>query len=428
MSFHVLLVAITMQTANLITFFGLSPFRHATLLPLTFLLFGVTVVGTTISVRFIKLAPIDLVLSKLGSLFGDLVPLARDIVIEEIDSGVVVLDEDNYIVDVNAMGRRILAPQGDRVVGKQLTEVVPEELFVSEKTELLEPGVTGRFESVWVEALDGTERCYDVSFTELKATESDDTGSRVGLIHDVTEKQRRKRKLEAKNEQLDSFASMVSHDLRNPLNVAEGYVETIQAHVDEDDPVATYAKEINISHERMEEIIEDVLILAREGKTVDEMHLLELKELATTAWGNVETEDAKFVSRIEQDVSIEANRSSLLRVFENLIRNAIEHGLDDSDSDDRVVRVGTLPEERGFYLEDTGAGIPQERRDEVFEQGHTTNTDGTGFGLSIAQDIADAHGWKITITESEEGGARFEFDDVDHDVSASETTDTPANT
>jgi signal transduction histidine kinase len=73
------------------------------------------------------------------------------------------------------------------------------------------------------------------------------------------------------------------------------------------------------------------------------------------------------------------------------------------------VNVGRLDEDNGFYVEDTGSRIPQERRDDVFNHGVTSSEGGTGFGLSIVADIAKAHGWTVSVTDETDGGARFEF-------------------
>jgi signal transduction histidine kinase len=67
-------------------------------------------------------------------------------------------------------------------------------------------------------------------------------------------------------------------------------------------------------------------------------------------------------------------------------------------------------------IEDDGDGIPADERDEAFDYGHTTRDEGTGFGLSIVADIVDAHDWHISITESNEGGARFEISGVQIDT------------
>ncbi|OYR54849.1 hypothetical protein DJ71_27145 [Halorubrum sp. E3] len=83
----------------------------------------------------------------------------------------------------------------------------------------------------------------------------------------------------------------------------------------------------------------------------------------------------------------------------------MEHG-----GEDVTVTVERL--EDGFYVEDDGPGIPESERGDVFDSGYTTTADGTGFGLAIVADIADAHGWTLRVAEAESGGARFELTNV----------------
>jgi len=117
------------------------------------------------------------------------------------------------------------------------------------------------------------------------------------------------------------------------------------------------------------------------------------------AWRHVATGDAELVV---EGGTFEADPDRILQLFENLVRNRVEHG-----GDTLTVRVGV--EDGTLYVEDDGEGIPEDERDDVLESGYTTNQDGTGLGLSVVTQIADAHGWSVTVTESEAGGARFEF-------------------
>jgi nitrogen-specific signal transduction histidine kinase len=87
--------------------------------------------------------------------------------------------------------------------------------------------------------------------------------------------------------------------------------------------------------------------------------------------------------------------------------DAMEHG---STIHGATVAVGDLPD--GFYVEDDGPGIPEAERDAVFDAGYTTSEDGTSFGLSIVERVAEAHGWEVRVGESEAGGARFEITGV----------------
>jgi signal transduction histidine kinase len=67
----------------------------------------------------------------------------------------------------------------------------------------------------------------------------------------------------------------------------------------------------------------------------------------------------------------------------------------------------------GFFVEDDGPGIAPGDREWVMESGKTTAAGGTGLGLAIVRKLAEVHGWEVTITESEDGGARFEFEGVE---------------
>jgi signal transduction histidine kinase len=107
---------------------------------------------------------------------------------------------------------------------------------------------------------------------------------------------------------------------------------------------------------------------------------------------------------MDTDVQIQADRIRLGQVFENLFRNAIEHG-----GESVIITVDTLDSEAGFYVENNGEPIPDEKKEEIFETGFTTNSQGTGFGLAIIKRIVNAHGWNIRATDAQDGGARFEI-------------------
>ena len=237
-----------------------------------------------------------------------------------------------------------------------------------------------------------------VSLTAM-LNEEDDELYFDGILRDVTDRKRRERELERKNEQLEQFASIVTHDLRNPLNVAQSRLELLQCDHDEED-LAVIEEQLV----RMEELIEDVLAIARHGKQVENREPVDLAPLAESCWETVETGDADLIVDTDRTVSVDTSR--IQQLFENLFRNAIEHG-----GRDVTIRVGTLSD--GFYIEDDGPGIPAEERDEVFEHGYTTDDDGTGFGLNIVEEIVSAHGWDIRATEGTDGGARFEITGVE---------------
>ncbi|MCO8267933.1 PAS domain S-box protein [Haloferax sp. AB510] len=210
---------------------------------------------------------------------------------------------------------------------------------------------------------------------------------------------RRERELASQNEQLESFASVVSHDLKNPLNAAMGYLELARERYDGDelDRVAT-------AHERMAGIVEDVLALARNGQTVEEAERLSLGSVAEAAWTTAASNAPEATLVVDGDIAVDAHRGRLRQLLENLFSNAIRHG-----GDDVTVSVGPLADRDGFYVEDDGPGIPPDERPRIFEAGYTTSSEGTGFGLSVVMSVVNAHGWSVWFVESDEGGARFEI-------------------
>jgi len=226
-----------------------------------------------------------------------------------------------------------------------------------------------------------------------------------GVYRDITERkenelelQRQTREIRRQNERLDEFASVVSHDLRNPLNVAQGRLELARAEVAND-----HLDAIETAHARMETLIEDLLDLARYGREVRDPRPVDVAAVVERCWETVDTGSARL--ELRTDATILSDEAQLLQLLGNLVRNAIEHG-----GDDVTVSVGALDD--GFYFDDDGPGIPEERRENVFQVGYSTSPTGTGLGLTIVKEIADAHHWQVRIVDNPDQGTRFAFTGV----------------
>jgi PAS domain S-box-containing protein len=218
-----------------------------------------------------------------------------------------------------------------------------------------------------------------------------------------TERQQSRETLERQNERLQEFTSVVSHDLRNPLNVAQGALDL--ALEDDDSQLETCEEALD----RMERLIEDLLSLAEQGTATAALEPVSVRDLATKAWSMVDTGDAAL--EFDGAPWIRADPDRLQQLLENLFRNALDHGVpEDGTSAELTVRVGGCAD--GFYVADSGRGIPPDERDDVFDVGFTTAEDGTGFGLGIVDRVAEAHGWDLAVTASADGGARFEITNV----------------
>jgi PAS domain S-box-containing protein len=215
-------------------------------------------------------------------------------------------------------------------------------------------------------------------------------------------------------DRLDEFTSIVSHDLRNPLNVAQSSVRWLDEEIEADGPEVDAAFERTVDAlDRMEQLLADVLELAHQGETIDDPEVVDIARIATETWRNVSTGAGTL--DVSAAGTTTADRSRLASLFENLYRNAIRHG-----GPDVTVRVGDLDD--GFYVADDGPGISPEDRERIFESGYTTVDGGTGFGLAIVAGIVDAHGWRVAATASRDGGTRIEISGDERSVD-SEATD-----
>jgi PAS domain S-box-containing protein len=336
-------------------------------------------------------------------------PIARQTVIDTMGAAMFVVS-DGRLVDVNRQGRRLLgADEDEDVVGAPVSTLLDDFRLFSRFDDVVQGT-----ETITVDTGFG-QRHYEVEVSPV--LDDDDRVGRLFLVQDVTDRVERQRELERKNEQMEGFASVVSHDLRNPLTVAAGYVETIES-VTDDDVVLEYAAEVSDAHDRMETLIEDILTMAREGETVEDPEPVSLWTVARSAWRTVDTGAMTLepADDATTDAVVLGDADRLQRLFENCFRNAREHAGDDvtvtigADSFDTETVLS--PDARAVWVADDGPGIPESEREAVLEEGYTTDEDGTGFGLAIVREIAEGHGWSVSVGESAAGGAVFRFEGV----------------
>ena len=282
-------------------------------------------------------------------------------------------------------------------------------------------GKFGTFQAVSTEV--GAFDDRDREFAELLV---DHAHVKLTQLQDEQQLRERTAELERQNERLDEFASVVSHDLRNPLNTLTLSLD-LAKQTDDDAHFDRCLRAVD----RMDRLVDSLLTLAREGQRIDECEPVSLENVAVNAWQTVETGAA--VLDVQTTQTVDADGTRLTQLFENLFRNTVEHGSTNPHSPTRedavehssasppsnsqedalkhdsavTVRVGDL--EGGFFVEDTGQGIPEDERERVFKAGYSTTSDGTGFGLRIVEQVVDAHGWEIRLTDGTDGGARFEI-------------------
>ena len=211
------------------------------------------------------------------------------------------------------------------------------------------------------------------------------------------------RLLERQNHRLKEFTEIISHDLRNPLQVISSRAELARETGDD-----AHLESIVETADRMETFLDDLLELASQGTIVGDTEAVAIESVARDAWAQIDTAEATLECHDPGCLVTDPGR--LRSLLSNLFSNAVVHA-----GPDVTVTVGRLPD--GFFVADDGPGVPQDERDSIFEHGHTSSENGTGFGLSIVESIASAHGWEVRLAEMDyharPDGACFEITGVE---------------
>ncbi|GAB3328174.1 two-component system sensor histidine kinase NtrB [Haloplanus salinarum] len=349
-----------------------------------------------------------------------------------------MLDADGDVSMWPAVARSLYGHDPDAMVGRGL-----ERLFADDRgtppplDDLLAEAATAPIEiEGWHVRDDGSVFWATCTVSPLG---TDGTDGYAVVSHDTTASKQRERMLERQNDRLKEFTDILSHDLRTPLSVVDGRLELFRETGDPEHLAA-----IEATTDRMEDLVDDLLRVARQGDVVERPETTDIGRVLDIAKEGALSGDATCT--YDPVPAVMADPDRLVQLFENLLRNSVEHGSTSSrreSADDTVehgstgnrtesgdsegseipreagkagappVHVAVGPLENGFYVEDDGSGIPTADRDRVFEHGYTTHEDGTGYGLSVVRSIVGAHGWDITVTDAAGGGARFEITAVD---------------
>ena len=321
---------------------------------------------------------------------------------ESTPDPILVVTDEGIVTEVNDAFTEMFDRKRETVLNKHVTDL---EVTPTEPIERLllrvDDGTNAETDqsasTVEVNSSKGSTHVTELNVDVVE--ELGDATERIGIFRDVTSREEYQQQLEQQVQQLERFASVISHDLRDPLNTAMAKTKLAQRESESD-----RLDELTDVLHRMEALIEDVLTLAKQGKVVGETNPLDLNVVVDAAWATIDAPEEATLQLDAELPMVDADAERLQALLENLLRNAIMHA-----GPDVTIEIGPLEDQHGFYLQDDGPGIAEDKRDDVFEYGHTTAHEGTGLGLAIVKQIADAHGWSVVVTESPSSGARFEF-------------------
>jgi light-regulated signal transduction histidine kinase (bacteriophytochrome) len=220
--------------------------------------------------------------------------------------------------------------------------------------------------------------------------------------------------LERSNEELQRFATVASHDLREPLRVVSGFADLLsRRHSEQLGPDGQrFVEAITDGVKRMDEMISDLLAYARAGRADQPLEAVDANEVVTDVLSGLQRaiDDAHAKIEVEQLPMVNGNAAALRQLFQNLIANAIKF----VDGSPRVrIWAAEVPEGWRFTVRDNGIGIDPEQAGRIFgmftrAQGSERYA-GTGVGLAVCQRIVDVHGGRIWVEPAPGGGSQFMF-------------------
>lgn len=349
---------------------------------------------------------------------------------------VISIDGTSTVQYANETVEDIFGYDPDELVGDSITRLMPDELAPEHRTAVERYLETGdrRLDWDWIELpgrhRSGREIQLGVSFGE---TQIDDDHLFTGVIRDITEQKERQRELERRREELaelvdelehsnaelEQFAYVVSHDLKEPLRMVTSYLQLLEGRYGDelDDDASEFIEFAVDGADRMRRMIDDLLSYSRVGRDESDHGLVECESVVEDVLTSLLDVDTATVTTDDLP-AVTGNRSQLVKLFQNLISNAIKY----NDSGSATIHVGATRQDDRWRIAvaDDGPGIPPEHQDEIFDLFTSGNgDDGTGVGLSICRKVVQQHDGQIWV-ESEPGeGTTFFFTLPDADAAES---------
>jgi len=349
--------------------------------------------------------------------FLDLIPVARETLVEILPDGIVVLDSNNRIQDINKAAIEFLAIRNKNIIGSPASSS-----HTSRKLLL-----TSVIDQSPVELIETSENNENKTYSIIKQPVKNQPGSRLVIIRDISVLKQAEKELiiardraEESDKLKSAFLANMSHEIRTPLNGILGFTELLKLSDVTPKQQNDYLDIIKKGGEQMLSIINDIIdiskIEAGQIKIVNsETNINNQIEFLSSFFSPEAT--AKGISLIskctlaKEDATIITDKEKLYAILANLVKNAIKFTRSGFVEYGYVKKESTIE----FYVKDTGIGIPPDQKDIIFErfrQGSeslTRNYEGTGLGLSISRAYAEMLGGNIWF-ESEYGkGSVFYF-------------------
>lgn len=354
----------------------------------------------------------DTISALAGDLHSRIAEISRqrdelEAVFGSMEEAVIVLDTKMTIREMNQAALKLTEFDLGEAIGKELLLVVRNSELFEIAGEVI--ATKNRVERE-IELFQDSEHHLQVHGSVIKGP-GEEVNRIVLVLNDVS----RLKELERVRR---DFVANVSHELKTPITAVKGYVETVLEGGDNDKETAESFLRIALQHaDRLSAIVEDLLIISRLEKDTGpapERSICDVQELAggVAAMYQSRADEMHGVLSVDcpEDVYVEGNRVLLEQAVANLVDNALKYS---NEGGTVTISVVTAESSVAINVIDTGAGIPTEHLNRIFERfyrvdkGRSRELGGTGLGLSIVKHIVSSHGGKVKVQSVEGKGSTF---------------------
>ena len=350
-------------------------------------------------------------------------------VIDTAIDGIIVINASGTVLLYNTACEQLFGYSATEVLGNNVKMLMPSPDQESHDTYLENYLRTGRARIIGIgrevrgRRADGSTFPMRLSVGELQSDR--DTRLFVGTIHDLTELQRERERIEelqaklmrvSRASALGAMSSVLAHELNQPLTAIAGFVEASSELIDQgegkvSDRIRKYIDNAVAQTHRAGSVLRRLREFTQDGvgqRSTENINAI-IEEACAFASLGTATEEIDASMNLAADLpSVWIDSIQIQQVILNLVRNSIDAL---SDLEDGAITISTT--HRGDMVEvavsDNGPGVAPEIRSGLFEPFLSTKPDGTGIGLNICRTIIEAHGGKISLDPESRNGTTFRF-------------------
>ena len=332
-------------------------------------------------------------------------------IIQCMADGLLVTNRDHQVVFCNPAGRRLLKVKRPIRIGEPLANMTADPELMALVNDIINLRESSAMVTKELSSLTQGDPVLMANCAPVRDEKGEIIGA-VTVLRDITE-------LKELDKAKSNFVSMVAHELRAPLAAIEGYLDVILEGIGANDPQKVQ-KILNRSRERTHALlalINDLLALSRMagGSVTKEKEKVAigglLEEVVDFLRGKAGEKQVRLRLDLAQSLpEIWANREDLIRLFTNLLDNAIKYNRTGGDVQIRAEK------DQGFVcisVQDSGIGIPPKDLEHIFDEfyrvknAETRTIPGTGLGLSIVKKIVEAHDGHVEVESQIQQGSTF---------------------